>query len=183
MILYSVEDEQSRTRFRGTFEKGEIKGLGMMEWQDGAKYCGTWKRSLPHGYGEERYPDGSVYQGQLRRDLRHGMGVMMQPSGGGNPEHFSIVSAPLAATRGVGLRRGSVRATAVALQVVALSSTTTSAPTLTLVSTILSCLRSFLFTRQCSGEWRQGMQHGVAIDTLEDTSKNLVSPMMFSLYR
>jgi len=37
MVLYSTDDPKTRTRFRGTFDKGAMTGLGVMEWQDGAK--------------------------------------------------------------------------------------------------------------------------------------------------
>ena len=69
------------SKYVGTFEDGEMSGVGVKTWANGKTYKGNWARGLFHGRGELISVDGDVYTGEFRNGMFHGKGRRCWASG------------------------------------------------------------------------------------------------------
>lgn len=52
-----------------------INGIGIWEWQSGAKYTGQFQNGTRNGYGQYEFGNKDVYVGDWQNNERHGYGV------------------------------------------------------------------------------------------------------------
>ena len=58
-----VYQYKSGAKYTGSFQNGEIHGVGKCEYSDGSVYRGQWEHRYPHGRGVKVFADGSEWSG------------------------------------------------------------------------------------------------------------------------
>eukprot|EP00286_Rhodomonas_abbreviata_P012787 CAMPEP_0181327230 /NCGR_PEP_ID=MMETSP1101-20121128/21974_1 /TAXON_ID=46948 /ORGANISM="Rhodomonas abbreviata, Strain Caron Lab Isolate" /LENGTH=312 /DNA_ID=CAMNT_0023435843 /DNA_START=279 /DNA_END=1213 /DNA_ORIENTATION=+ len=81
LLIYSGDDSEGRTEFRGEFVCGARHGYGTLTWADGSRYEGDWQNDKPCGLGVEVFNDQSRYEGKFVNDQRHGLGQYTSAKG------------------------------------------------------------------------------------------------------
>uniref|UniRef100_A0A7S0HKU0 PARP catalytic domain-containing protein n=1 Tax=Hanusia phi TaxID=3032 RepID=A0A7S0HKU0_9CRYP len=80
-----VEDDPSKNegetveyacglRVTGKFVDGNLQGIAIMTWADGACFQGAMCNNQRHGQGTYRWADGCTYEGEYSCNLRNGQG-------------------------------------------------------------------------------------------------------------
>lgn len=69
-----VEQWQGGAKFCGQFVRGRKEGYGVYEWPDGSSYSGGWQDNAIDGSGRYTTRDGRSFQGQWQRAAIHGCG-------------------------------------------------------------------------------------------------------------
>ena len=67
------------TFYRGEFDKGMKKGIGIYRWPDGTIYQGEWKDNKMKGNGCIIYLDDRIYEGEIDNGEMHGFGKFTWP--------------------------------------------------------------------------------------------------------
>jgi len=75
----TVTDDQivffSGNEYKGEMKEGIIHGTGTYKWKDtGAIYAGTFQWGNLTGVGKISWPDGSIYEGSVQNGVRNGKG-------------------------------------------------------------------------------------------------------------
>jgi hypothetical protein len=52
-------------------------GVGILEYQSGAKYEGFWEDNLQHGIGKMIFSDGAIYAGYWFGGMMQGKGILI----------------------------------------------------------------------------------------------------------